>query len=57
MEEEVKAAVYKGQKLGKVVYMINGNEVAGRDIISGEDVPRITVPEMFVRNLRLWLDV
>lgn len=57
MEEEVKAPVYKGQKLGKVVYMINGNEVAGRDIISGEDVPRITVPEMFVRNLRLWLDV
>ena len=57
MEEEVKAPVYKGQKLGKVVYMINGNEVAGRDIISGEDVTRITVPEMFVRNLRLWLDV
>lgn len=55
MSESVPAPVSAGQKVGEIIYTIDGSEVARRDICATEDIPRISVLQMFVRNLGDWL--
>ena len=55
MSESVPAPVSAGQKVGEIIYTINGSEVARRDVCATEDIPRISVLQMFVRNLGDWL--
>ena len=55
IEESVSAPVLAGQKVGEIIYTIDGSEVARRDVCAIEDVPRISVLQMFVRNLGDWL--
>ncbi len=55
MSESVSAPVSAGQKVGEIIYTIDGSEVARRDVCATEDIPRISVLQMFVRNLGDWL--
>lgn len=55
LTDSVSAPVEQGQKLGEVIYTIDGNEVARRDVCATEAVARIGVLQMFVRNLESWL--
>ncbi len=57
LSDLVSAPVEKGAKLGEVVYNINGTEIARRDICAGEDVPRISVIQLFVKALSKWTDL
>ncbi len=52
--ESVNAPVEKGTKLGEVIYTVEGNEIARRDVCSDEDVEKIGVLKMFVRCLEKW---
>lgn len=53
--DSVSAPVEQGQKLGEVIYTIDGNEVARRDVCATEAVERISILQMFARNLESWL--
>ncbi len=55
LADSVSAPVEQGQKLGEVIYTIDGNEVARRDVCAAEAVERISILQMFVRNLEVWL--
>lgn len=55
ISEFVSAPVFAGQKVGEIIYTIDGSEVARRDVCATEDIPRISVLQMFVRNLGDWL--
>lgn len=55
LTDSVSAPVEQGQKLGEVIYTIDGNEIARRDVCATEAVERISVLQMFVRNLEVWL--
>ncbi len=55
ISDNVTAPVEKGSKLGEVVYTIDGSEVARRDICAPEDVPKISVIQMFVKALTKWV--
>lgn len=55
LEESVSAPIEAGQKLGEVVYRIDGSEIARRDVCAEEAVDKINGLQMFVRNLNSWL--
>lgn len=50
--EEIKAPVSHGQKLGEIVFKIDGTEVARKDILAASDVPRIKLPQMLLKMLK-----
>ncbi len=53
--ESVNAPIEKGQKVGEIVYTIEGKEVARRDVCAEEAVPKITLIQMFTRCLSDWV--
>lgn len=55
LEQSVNAPVSEGQKLGEIIYTIEGAEVARRDVCADHDVPKITIIQMFVRCLSDWV--
>ena len=55
LEPSVNAPVTEGQKLGEVIYTIEGAEVARRDVCADHFVPKITILQMFVRCLSDWI--
>lgn len=55
LAEAVDAPITKGQKLGEVIYTVDGIEAARRDVCADEDVPKINVMQMFIRNLNDWI--
>ena len=55
LAEAVDAPLTKGQKLGEVIYTVDGIEAARRDVCADEDIPRINVMQMFIRNLNDWI--
>ena len=55
LEQSVNAPVSEGQKLGEIIYTIEGAEVARRDVCADHDVPKITIIQMFVRCLSDWI--
>lgn len=54
---EIKAPVAAGQKVGEVVFTIDGVEVARREVVAKAEVPRITTFKMFLRVLNEWIRV
>ena len=48
------APVKKGEKVGEVVYLINGEEVGRTDLIAAENVERADISTMLERMLKLW---
>ncbi|MDO5310296.1 MAG: hypothetical protein Q4E94_00105, partial [Clostridia bacterium] len=55
LAECVDAPLTKGQKLGEVIYTVDGIEAARRDVCADEDIPRINLMQMFIRNLNDWI--
>ncbi len=53
--ESVNAPIETGQKVGEIVYTIEGKEVARRDVCAEEAVPKITLMQMFARCLSDWV--
>lgn len=53
--DSVSAPVEYGQKLGEIIFSIDGNEIARRDVCADIEVPRISVMQMFTRNLIEWM--
>lgn len=53
--ESVDAPIEKGQKVGEIIYSIEGQEVARRDVCAEESVPKITLMQMFARCLSDWV--
>ncbi len=56
LESDIPAPLEKGQKLGEVIYTIDGLEVARRDLCAPEDIPRISILQMFVKSLGFFLN-
>lgn len=57
LPETVSAPVAAGQKLGEVVFTIDGGEVARRDVCAEEDIPKISVLQMFTKCLSMWVNI
>lgn len=55
MEESVSAPVEDGQKLGEIIYIIDGEEVTRRDVCATERVDKINAVQIFLRCLADWL--
>ena len=55
MEESVSAPVEDGQKLGEIIYTIDGEEVTRRDVCATERVDKINGVQIFLRCLADWL--
>lgn len=53
--DSISAPVENGQKLGEIIFSIDGNEIARRDVCADIEVPRISVIQMFTRNLISWM--
>ena len=54
-EDKVKAPVEEGQKLGEILFRIDGEEVARRDLLAEKSVPRIQFLTMLLRMARRYL--
>ena len=54
---DVKAPVLKGQKLGEVIYKIEGTEIARRDLCAKCDVGKINIGQMFLKCLEKWVSL
>lgn len=48
------APVKEGEKVGEVIYLINGEEVGRSDLIAAEDVERADISTMLERMLKIW---
>lgn len=55
MEESVSAPVEDGQKMGEIIYTIDGEEVTRRDVCATERVDKINAVQIFLRCLADWL--
>lgn len=51
------APVEKGQKLGSVVFKIDGEKVAETDITAMTEVPKINIWQMFLKNMKKYLSL
>ncbi len=56
-EEFLRAPVEEGQKIGEVIFRIDGEEVVRRELLAEVGVPRIGVWKMFLKMLRTWIMV
>lgn len=48
------APVKKGEKVGEVIYLINGAEVGRSELIAAEDVEKADISTMLERMLKIW---
>lgn len=48
------APVAKGEKVGELVYLINGEEVGRTELITAEDAPKATIQTMLQRMIGNW---
>lgn len=53
--QHLKAPVAAGEKVGELVYRIEGKEVGRTDLVTGEAVERANMEHMLQRMLRLWV--
>lgn len=55
LDEKISAPVVKGDSVGKVKYLLDGNLLAERDITAVDNVEKITFLELFVKMLGIYL--
>jgi len=55
MPEEINAPVRKGDKIGELSFILDGKEIAKKDITASEDVGKIKLHKMYMKILRKWL--
>ena len=51
----LKAPVKKGEKVGEVIYMINGEEIGRASLTAAQDIDRAGLGRMLERMLNLWI--
>ncbi len=54
-EENIKAPISKGQKLGTATLLINGEKVAVCDLEATKAIERMSIPTMMGKILKMWL--
>lgn len=54
LDEIVSAPINKGQKLGEIIYTIEGENVGHSNIIAQEDIPKITLWNMTTHLYKNW---
>ncbi len=54
-EPFVKAPIDANQKLGEIVFKIDGTEVTRRDLVAKTDVPQIGIFKTFLKLINLWM--
>ena len=57
LPESVTAPVSKGDVVGRIVYMIDGQIIGESEVIASEDIPAMTFAEMFLRLLKKYIMV
>ena len=55
MPDEINAPVKKGDKIGELSFILDGKEIAKKDITVSEDVGKIKLHKMYMKILRKWL--
>lgn len=53
---ELKAPIKKGDKVGEIVYTLNGKEIGKCDLKASEDIPKAGLRRNIGRLLKMWLD-
>ncbi len=54
LDDTISAPIYKGQKLGEVIYSIDNEEISRVNIIAKEDVRKLNLVNMSVRTIENW---
>ncbi len=57
MDDAVKAPVEENQKLGQVIFRIDGEEVMRKDLLAEKAISRINPWQMFLRMAKKWLTI
>ncbi len=57
LDDTVSAPIYKGQKLGEVVYSIDGDEISRVNIVAKEDVKKMNLANMSTRVIENWFNL
>lgn len=57
LEPTASAPLDNGQKLGEIIFSVDGSDIARRDVCAPYAVPRISIMQMFVKNLGKWMRV
>ena len=55
--KEVKAPVKKGEKLGEIIYSLDGKEIAKNDIIARVDGNKMNLFEVYLKMIKRWLSI
>lgn len=56
-EESVKAPIEENQKLGEIIFRIDGEEVMKKDLLAEKEIARINPWQMFLRMAKKWLTI
>ncbi len=54
-KEFLRAPVKEGEKVGEIVYKIEGEEVVRKDLVAEREIPRIGVWQTYLKMLKLWV--
>ena len=54
--ENIMAPVEKGQKVGEITFTIEGEELGKVDIITAEQVQKVSINRVFIKLITLWLN-
>lgn len=57
LEDTVSAPIYKGQKLGEIVYLLEDKEIARINIVAKEDVKKLNIVNMSIRTIENWFNL
>lgn len=57
LDENIKAPVKAGQKVGEIIYKIDENEISRVDIVSDRDIDKTSTMKLFGRMFRSWFSV
>lgn len=54
LQQTIKAPVYQGQKIGEVIFFVNGKAMKTTDIIAGQEVEERTAARLLLNHLTGW---
>lgn len=57
MENSVRAPIEEGQKLGEIVFRIDGEEVTRKELLAEKSISRINVFQMFQKLTKTWMSL
>jgi len=54
LPEKLGAPLKKGEEIGEIIFTLDGQELARRKLVAGEDVPRIGFSTLFLKMFKIW---